>query len=57
MSGWDALLGDEAQPVTTTQPVAPAAAEPVVQENIEQEIRDQKLMAYETQNNRSQMNE
>jgi hypothetical protein len=40
MSGWDALLGDEAQPVTTTQPVAPAAAEPVVQENIEQSIKE-----------------
>lgn len=40
MSGWDALLGDEAQPVTTTQPVAPVAAEPVVQENIKQNIKE-----------------
>lgn len=39
MSGWDALLGDEAVNSTTTQTVTPVATEPVV-EKIEQEIKE-----------------
>ena len=39
MSGWDALLGDEAVNSTTTQSVTPVATEPVV-EKMEQEIKE-----------------